>query len=318
MLPVIIFRLNKPDMDCFNSRKAISATTIKDGMYEGVIEDLLAIIKDKHQWDGIKPQAAITTVMEGNRIDDPTWVVMGSVGAITFTADSLWKEAVKGIKVTLTLKDLSGFKFPCRGNASWWNKEGESYTVSYLQQREEDVDTVVITEGEARLQGVGDFSCRLCILPTSSRTARVWLGACPVSKEDLHTRMGEDKVNSHQVPVILLALGAPRNSKFLEIPFNNMEEKEGYGIGIIPWLEVSADGMDDAKVPTTEDMRRMVFQLAEASRVKLTTTGPVSIQNRIQSFQDGKSAIPLLEAAVFPPSAREQAQATNTQAARTG
>ena len=80
-----------------------------------------ALLKDKCKWDGISPQAlASHRLSQDATIGSTNWMLVGGIKPITCPASHIWKDALRNVRVTIDIKDLSIFDFPPTSNISRW------------------------------------------------------------------------------------------------------------------------------------------------------------------------------------------------------
>ena len=175
--------------------------------------------------------------------------MLGSLGnGTTFKANSLWKEAGKDIYVNIRVRDMAIFKFPSRqpGNNSYWCDSGD------LDYRVMDREKTVLSQEEAKKEGVKDFSARLFVIPNSPNTVHLWLAVSPFSKEDLKT-MGPTTWNRPGFPQVPLNLGGG-SARVTTVPMVVKEDEgAGWGLGTLPLVEwLSAE---DPIIPSISDYR---------------------------------------------------------------
>ena len=144
------------------------------------------------------------------------------------------------------------------------------------------------------------------ILPTSHEGASFWVGASPYSKEELAARLGDD-ATSHLAPHITLPIhevmphGVAVAGKALHAVFSRQElAADGYGFGVIPWLDCSAEGEEAATMPSSEEYKEATLMFLRQSTANAMPTTPQTIEARMVALVAGKSAVPKTPQQIFP------------------
>ena len=125
------------------------------------------------------------------------------------------------------------FEFPPSSNISHW-VDSAALRLTYVEKKAGGVRTT-LDEVSTLTKGIGAFSMRAHIIPTSTRVAHVWVTVTPFSLSSLKEKLGTTKLNSPQIPTISLPLarieneGTPTKSveAILGVP-----EPQGLGLDI--------------------------------------------------------------------------------------
>ena len=238
----------------FNGRKQIPEDLMRSGVIMGGKAALAEKLKKDHSWDGRTLIAAPITVLEAGAIVDNYWSVLGELRDLSFGANLLWAKGSKDIKVTVKMEDLSMFDFK-DGNLSGWLDKDE-LEVTFAIGDGEEVSYKELTEK----YGAMEFALRLLVVPTTHQGASVWVGASPYSKADIKNKLKND-ASSNIAPHITLPIheamphGVAAAGRAAHAVFSRQElPSDGYGLGVLPWLDCSAEG-DDAIMPSSDEIK---------------------------------------------------------------
>ena len=77
--------------------------------------------------------------------------------------------------------------------------------------------------------------------------------------------------------------------------------KDGFGFGVIPWIDVTAEGVDGAMFPESEDLKEATLRFLRASTTMVATTTAAAMEQRVVSLLAGQGIPPRNPAHVFPP-----------------
>ena len=285
----------------FSGRKRLPEAQMRTSLFSGGTVALAEKLRSEQGWDGTSILAAPVLVLESGVVADSSWVVLGPVKAITFAANVLWAKAAKELKVTIELGDLSIFTFMDTNLSCWLDREELKVTFHHPDYDEEES----LSFREIGQFGAGDFCLRLLVCPTSHQNASVWVGAHPSSREDLVQRLGE-QANTHLTPHITLAMAElfpaeARTGRAVQATFSRLEQaKQGFGFGAIPWLDVSAEGEEEATLPDSDDIKGALLSLMRRSTATATATTAGSIEARVRAVLGGRGVPPKNPAHVFP------------------
>ena len=223
---------------------------------------------------------------------------MGALKDLVFSANLVWTEGKKDLKVTVKLEDLASFQFG-EANFSGWLDRSE-LEVSYMLDNGDNV-----TYEEAKQYGVAEFCLRLLVVPTSHTGASVNVAAHPSTKEGLKQRLGEN-ANSAHTPHITLQVkevspnGGQTGRAALALFTRQELPGDGFGLAVLPWLDCTAEGEEEAVLPDGDEVKEATLRfLREATALALSTTVG-SLEVRMRALLEGKGA-PLRNAPqVFP------------------
>ena len=290
----------------FSGRKLLPETEMRASMITGGQVTLAGKLSREHAWNGQSLLATPIVVVEGGAVVDIHWAVMGALKDITFNAHQVWHGGSKDLKVAVKVPDMGIFTFPGACNLSHWLGREElevSYTLPQAADGEEDA---ALTWEEAANHGVGDFSLRCLVAPREHRGAGVWVAANPHSKEELEQSLGANS-NSHITPHIT-------QQRHEELPYPNTktgraayaiftrqeQERDGYGVAVRPWIDVTAEGEEDAVSPDPDDLKESVLRPMRDSTTAATATMAVAIGARMRAVAAGTAQPPRNLPHVFP------------------
>ena len=77
--------------------------------------------------------------------------------------------------------------------------------------------------------------------------------------------------------------------------------KDGFGFGVIPWIDVTAEGVEEAMCPDSEDLKEATLRFLRASTTMVSTTTAAAMEQRVVSLLAGQGIPPRNPAHVFPP-----------------
>ena len=295
----------------FRGRKEMSEEDMRSGTVVGGAVALAEKLKADHSWDGRTLLAAPIAVLEMGAIVDNFWSVLGELKDVSFGASTLWARGDKELRVAIKLEDLKVFNFKGGererngGNLSEWLSREDlgAGEVTFTKVDGTEVNFEEATE----LHGVSEFSIRLLVVPTSHKGANIWVGACPYSRAELRTKLGNDG-NSHMVPHITLPIkaavphGVNTASRAEHAVLSRQElPNDGWGFGCIPWLDITADGEEGAMLPTSDELKEAALCQMRQSATSAATTTPTNVEARMVALVEGRPAAPLRNFAhVFP------------------
>ena len=75
---------------------------------------------------------------------------------------------------------------------------------------------------------------------------------------------------------------------------------DDYGFGVIPWLDVTAEGEEDATLPDSDDLKEAILRFMRSSTSTATATTAAAMETRVKAVIDGKAVAPKHPAHVFP------------------
>ena len=284
----------------FNGRKQMPDDVMRAGTIMGGKAALAEKLKKDHAWNGRSLIAAPSAVLEAGAIVDNYWSILGELKDLSFGANLLWLKGNKDMKVNVKMEDLSMFDFK-EGNLSEWLDRKELEVVFSLGDGEE-----VSYEEVADKYGAMEFCLRLLVVPTSHLGASIWVGASPYSKEDLKNRLGND-ASSHLTPHITLPIheamphGVTTAGRAAHAVFSRQElSSDGYGFGVYPWLECSAEGEEGVILPSSDEYKESTLLFLRQATASAVTTTPKTMENRMEALAAGKPAMPANPPQVFP------------------
>ena len=77
--------------------------------------------------------------------------------------------------------------------------------------------------------------------------------------------------------------------------------KDGFGFGVVPWINVTAEGVEGAMLPESEDLKQATLRFMRASTTMVATTTAAAIEQRVVSLLAGQGIPPRNPAHIFPP-----------------
>ena len=240
---------------------------------------------------------------------DSHWVVLGGLKDLAFSANLLWTRAPKDLKVIVKLADLSMFSFGKTPNLFQWLEKEElevNYTHTVVAPGEPAITSHLSAE-QAQQHGAGDFCLRVLLTPKDHLGAGLWVAATPYSRQVLQQRLGAN-YNTHLAPHITLAVQEltpyPNVAKFgrsCYAMFSRQEQaKDGFGYGVLPWIDVTAEGEEDASCPDPDDLKESLLRFMRASTTAATATTAASMEARMRAVVAGQAVPPKNPAHVFP------------------
>ena len=283
----------------FSGRKRLTAEVMKEGMITGGAVTLAERLRQRHGWNGTSLLAAPIITAEAGAIVDTNWILLGALKDVNFAANYLWPGGEKEVKISLRVEDLSMFNFAAGNLSQWLNRE--DLDVIFLAPEGE------LTYEEAQERGVGDFCIRAMVCPTSHTGASIWIGAHPTRREELEARLGVNH-NSSLTPHITLQLveqtplpNMPASGRAAHALLTRQEQEgEGFGMGVVPWLDVTAEGLEDAVMPEAEDVKEATLRFMRSCSTTAVATTAAAMEKRTRALEAGTSAAPRNLPHVFP------------------
>ena len=266
----------------FSGRKTLPEEEMRSSMITGGSVSLAAKLSRDYAWNGISLLAAPIAVMEAGAVVDMHWTVLGALKDLVFSADKLWVGGSKDLKISVKMADLSMFTFPGSCNLSHWLDETElaiTYSTTPPAAGEEPPAVNVISANEARRDmGAGEFSLRCLVSPRDIKGAGVWVAATPYSKAQLQQQLGANSSN-HLTPHITLQIHETmpypntKAGRAAHALFSRQEQiGDGYGFGVLPWLDITAEGEEDAICPDPDTLKEAVLRFMRSSTTTATAT----------------------------------------------
>ena len=272
----------------FNVKRKITDNVIRQGFISGghlALADKLL----EANWDSRSLLAAPVMIIEGGNIADTHWDIFGALRDVTISAQTLWKKADKSLKICVKMTDVSIFTFPSPGNVSLWLDRRE-LDVSYHHVHTEGAQPTEVSWEEAKEQfGVRDFALRCLLVPKDHQTVSLTVAAAPYSKEELQERIGNN-YQGNAIPHISLQVypqahsGARSGRSVLASMTRQEQEQDGFGFGVIPWCDVTADGEEKATVPDAEDLREATLRFMRSSMMLANATTAALYDVRIAAI----------------------------------
>ena len=185
------------------------------------------------------------------------------------------------------------------GNISRWI-DREDLEVTYSLDNGEE-----ITYEEAKQYGVQEFCLRLLVVPSSRLGAAVNVAAHPSTKAALKQRLGEN-ANCATTPHISLqvheaASNGIKLGRAAYALFTRQElVKDGYGVGVIPWLDCTAEGEDEVILPDGDEVKEATMRFMRKSTSAALSTTVGSLEVRMRSLLEGRLAPLKNPPQVFP------------------
>ena len=283
----------------FSGRKRLTTEAMKEGMITGGAATLAERLREKHGWNGTSLLAAPIITAEAGAIVDTNWVLLGALKDVTFAANYLWPGGEKEVRVSVRVEDLAMFNFASGNISQWLNRE--ELDVVYLAPEGE------LTYEAAQERGVGEYCLRALVCPSSHTGASIWIGAHPAKRETLEGRLGANH-NSSLTPHITLQLAEatplpnmPSSGRSAHALLTRQEQEgEEFGMGVVPWLDVTAEGVADAVMPEPEDMKEATLRFMRSSATTAVATTAAAMEKRMRALEAGTSAAPRNLANVFP------------------
>ena len=270
----------------FNGKRRIPEVEMRAAMVSGGVVALAEKLRDVYGW---------------------------ALRDVEFPANNLWVGASKEVKVSVKVNDLSMFTFAGSTNLSHW-LDREELEVEYSMVED------ILDYDQAKQRGVKEFALRLLVTQRDHRGVGVWIGASPHTRAELRTRLG-DNANSNCTPHITFPLHevnpyqGSKSGRAAYARFSREEQAgDKFGIAVIPWLEVTAEGEDDAMVPESEDVKESLLRLMRLSTMSATATTPASMEARMRSLEANQATQPKRPAHVFPEYAGVSEGETETSA----
>ena len=206
---------------------------------------------------------------------------------MVFSANLVWVDGKKDLKVTVKLDDLTMFAFG-EGNISGWLDRDE-LDVSYSLDNGD-----AIQYEEAKQYGVEEFCLRLYVVPTSHAGASVNVAAHPSTKNGLKQRLGEN-ANTLQTPHISLQVheaspNGTKSGRAAHALFTRKElPKDDYGVGVLAWLDCSAEGEEDVILPDGDEVKEATLMLMRRSTAAALSTMAANLEVRMKALVEGKA-----------------------------
>ena len=284
----------------FNGRKQMPEDEMRAGLIMGGKAALAEKLRKVHAWDGRTLIAAPSAVLEAGAIVDNYWSILGELKDLTFGANLLWAKGNKDIKVNVKMEDLSMFDFKDGNLSEWIDRKELEVTFSVGDGEEVSYEDLVDKYGPM------EFCLRLLVVPTSHLGASVWVGASPYSKDDLKNRLGNE-ASSHLAPHITLPIheamphGVTTAGRAAHAVFSRQElPTDGFGFGVLPWLECSAEGEEGVVLPSSDEYKENTLLFLRQSTASAVTTTPKTMENKMEALVAGKPVTPANPPHKFP------------------
>ena len=244
-----------------------------------------------HGWDGNAPFALLSHRLGvDGEIQSTNWHLFGSLRPIVWPINNIWAGTLNNIRINIDLKDLAMFEFPASSNISHW-VDSAALRVSYVEKKAGGVRST-LDEVSAVTKGIGAFSMRAHIIPTSTRVANVWVTVTPFSLSSLKEKLGTARLNSPQIPTISLPLARIENegtpTKSVEATLG-VSEPQGLGLDIEAAALIDVTAAPNAPVPNNQNYKEATI-CTYRSVVSVRTSTAKSVTSRLDDFIAGNVA----------------------------
>jgi hypothetical protein len=202
-------------------------------------------------------------------------------------AVTLFPKASKEMQVTVACPDGLGMFSFASGNVSDW-LDKDDLEVSYSMNGEP------VSAEDAAMQGVTDFAIRAAVCPSSHLSATISIGMVPTNKAGLTAQLGNNTVST-TVPHIALHINekAPNPGSKVRSPGGTAllsraeTASEGCGMGVLPYCDVTAKGVEDADCPDGNAFKEASLRFLRASTVKPKATTAANWPSRMVDVAAG-------------------------------
>ena len=244
-----------------------------------------------HAWDGNTPFTLLSHRLGADgEIQSSNWHLLGSLRPIVWPINNIWAGAHSNTRVNIDLKDLAMFEFPASSNISHW-VDSAALRLSYVEKKAGGVRTT-LDEVSTLTKGIGAFSMRAHIIPTSTRVAHVWVTVTPFSLSSLKEKLGTARLNSPQIPTISLPLARIENegtpTKSVEATLG-VPEPQGLGLDIEAAALIDVTAAPNAPVPNNLNYKEATI-CTYRSVVSVRTSTAKSVTSRLDDFIAGNVA----------------------------
>ena len=72
------------------------------------------------------------------------------------------------------------------------------------------------------------------------------------------------------------------------------------GFGVLPWVDVTAEGEEDATLPESDDMKEALLRFMRLSTCSVTATTAAAMEARLRAITTGNATKPKNPPHVFP------------------
>ena len=292
----------------FSGKKKLPEDILRHSFISGGLVALAEKLKESHGWNSTTILAAPIILLESGAITDNHWALLGRLKPVKFTANCLLPTAAKDLGVSINISDLTVFVFPGSTNLSYW-LDREEFEVNFTHTVENEAGEPPLVNNisfdQAVAMGVGEFAVRAMVIPKDEKGAGVWIGAVPHKKASLTTRLGGNS-NCHQTPHITLQLTEVNPSplskgRAVYATFSQQEQAaDGFGYGIIPWLDVTAEGEEDAILTDDDDLKESIYRCMKSSATVACATTAASMEARLTTLAAGQAPAPKKPDPVWP------------------
>ena len=74
--------------------------------------------------------------------------------------------------------------------------------------------------------------------------------------------------------------------------FSRQEQtRDGYSLGVFPWIDVTAEGEEDASLPEQDDYRESILRFLRSSTTAATATTAASMETRVRAVIANKAHV---------------------------
>ena len=269
---------------------------LRAGLISGGKVALANKMSAEHGWDGNSIKVVPVMVSEGGVIVDTHWELLGQVKDLVFSANSLWPKASKDIQVNICIGELSVFDFPGCTNISVQLEEEELDITFSAPNLDDPNEFTPMRWEDARQLGAGNLTFRAIVVPKDHKGATITIGAIPFTNAELVARLGNDNSNSLLTPHIGLHLNEriPTNlataGRSIYGAFSRQEQVgDGYRIGVIPWIDVTAEGEEDAILPESDDIKEALLRFMRLSTCSVMATTVAAMESRVRAVAAGNA-----------------------------
>ena len=251
----------------FGGKNAIPPDTLKALVIRGGNEVVKDFLKSQG-WDEEEPVAMPIIIANNNgRIIGSNWELCGKVKDVAIKMDHLFPGKGSPNHIVTFDLDLSAFSVP-EGVARNWTTWLEGSTLDPTIWSSTDgktKDGAVLDDWENL--GHGPFCLRLHVIPNTSTTALLYLGAIGESFDKLKTRPRYDASGSPHIGVSMSGSSSGRHYR-KEVNMGVAEQTgEGYGIGVLPLVKQMYTLQSGPTAPEERNYREQTHAMLRDVRV---------------------------------------------------
>jgi hypothetical protein len=294
----------------FGGAKAVPEEIWREQMVAGGATTLADKLTSDGNWDATSLVVAPIITIEEGSIKGTRMILLGALEDIAVSANAVWAGANKQVKITIEMPDLTVCSFEEEQNnlSSWLERTDMEvkYTLHVPAKGEDEATEKIITYEQACGHGVKDFCLRAAITPTSHIGAKITLAVSPYSKVQLKEKLG-DSFNAHEVPHIAVQIkeksphSSAKRGKAGYAVFSRREKaKEGYGFGIVPYLDVTTEGEEAATCPSSEALKEELLRFMRSVMREAVTVPAAKVETKMNELIAGTAKSPRTPPHVFP------------------